>query len=56
MNTGARLESLAPAGGVLIGERTREQLPEDAAVEARVGLRLKGKEEPVTAYLLLAVP
>lgn len=56
VNTGARLESLAPAGGVLIGERTREQLPEDATVEARVGLRLKGKEEPVTAYLLLAVP
>ena len=56
VNTGARLESLAPAGGVLIGAETYGQLPDGAVVEARVGLRIKGKEGVVFAYLLLALP
>ena len=43
INTGARLESLAPAGGVLIGAETYEQLPDGAVVEERAGLRVKGK-------------
>ena len=43
VNTGARLESLAPAGGVLIGAETYEQLPDGAVVEKRTGLRIKGK-------------
>ena len=55
VNTGARLESLAPAGGVLIGAETRAELPDGAVVE-RGGLRMKGKEEPVNAYVLLALP
>ena len=56
VNTGARLESLAPAGGVLIGTRTYVQLPAGTVVEPRVGLRLKGKDDLVNAYVLLAVP
>ncbi len=56
VNTGARLESLAPAGGVLIGPRTRAALPADAVVEARDGLRVKGKDELVDACVLLALP
>jgi adenylate cyclase len=56
VNTGARLESLAPAGGVLIGPQTLAELPDGAVVEARAGLRMKGKEEPVNAYVLLALP
>jgi adenylate cyclase len=56
VNTGSRLEALAPPGGVLIGAATRAELPADALVEARTGLRMKGKEEPVNAYLLLALP
>src|SRR5262249_26096196 len=35
INTGARLEALAPVGGVLIGAETYEQLPDDAVVEPR---------------------
>jgi class 3 adenylate cyclase len=56
VNTGARLETLAPAGGVLIGVDTYEQLPEGAVVEERSGLRIKGKDDKVHAYLLLALP
>ena len=56
VNTGARLESLAPVGGVLIGPTTYEQLPAGAVVEERVGLRMKGKDDAVDAYLLRALP
>jgi len=56
VNTGARLESLAPAGGVLIGARTYVQLPAGTVVAPRVGLRVQGKDDPVNAYLLLAIP
>jgi class 3 adenylate cyclase len=56
VNTGARLESLAPAGGVLIGAETFEQLPDGAVVEQRAGLRVKGKRDAVDAYVLFALP
>jgi adenylate cyclase len=56
INTGSRLESLAPAGGVLIGEETYEQLPAGAVVEAKPHLRVKGKNELLSAYVLLALP
>jgi adenylate cyclase len=56
VNTGARLESMAPVGGVLIGEETFEQLPDGAVVEERTGLRIKGKEGVFSAYVLLALP
>jgi adenylate cyclase len=56
VNTGSRLEGLAPPGGVLIGANTHAELPAGALVEPRIGLRMKGKEEPVNAYVLLALP
>jgi class 3 adenylate cyclase len=56
INTGARLESLAPPGGVLIGAETYERLPAGTVVEAKSGLRVKGKDEAVDAYVLHALP
>ncbi len=56
VNTGSRLEALAPPGGVLIGATTRAELPASALVEARTGLRMKGKKDPVNAYVLLGLP
>jgi adenylate cyclase len=56
VNTGSRLEALAPPGGVLIGARTRAALPDGALVEERTGLQMKGKEDLVDAYVLLALP
>ena len=56
VNTGARLESLAPAGGVLIGVETFDRLPDGAVVEERVGLRVKGKGNAIDAYVLHELP
>ena len=56
VNTGARLEGLAPPGGVLIGAQTYRQLPEGTVAEKRSGLRIKGKGELIDAYVLLALP
>ena len=56
VNTGSRLESLAPAGGVLIGATTYVQLPVGTVVAPRESLRVKGKDDLVDAYLLLALP
>jgi adenylate cyclase len=56
VNTGSRLEAMAPPGGVLIGAETFEQLPDGAVVEERLGLRMKGKHDIVHAYVLLALP
>jgi adenylate cyclase len=56
VNTGSRLEGLAPPGGVLIGAATYDRLPDGVVVEERRHLRVKGKEEPVGAYLLVALP
>ena len=56
VNTGARLEQLAPAGGILIGTTTYRLLPAGTVVAPKTGLRVKGKADPVDAYLLLALP
>src|SRR4051812_36229966 len=56
INTGARLEGLAPPGGVLIGSETFERLPEGAVVEEKRTLRVKGKDDAVNAYVLVALP
>ncbi len=56
VNTASRLEGEAPEGGVLIGAETRRALPEGSIVEAVPGLRVKGREEAVNAYLLHGLP
>jgi adenylate cyclase len=56
VNTASRLEGLAPSGGVLIGAATHAELPAGTVAEARLGLTMKGKGDPVNAYVLLAVP
>jgi class 3 adenylate cyclase len=56
INTGARLEGLAPVGGVLIGAQTFERLPDGAVVEPRARLRVKGKDAAIDAYVLHALP
>jgi class 3 adenylate cyclase len=56
VNLGARLESQAPVGGVVVGAATYAQLPEQADVEPLVGLQLKGKTLPTNAYVLRSLP
>jgi adenylate cyclase len=52
VNTTARLQSEAPVGGVLIGEETLARLGSRAVVEPVAPRRVKGKEQPVRAYVL----
>ena len=56
VNTASRLEGQAPVGGVLIGERTYDLLPDGTAVEPVPGVRVKGREAPLDAFLLMALP
>jgi len=53
-NVAARLESAAPAGGVLISARTQALLGPGARTRAVEPLALKGKAEPVEAHVLEA--
>jgi adenylate cyclase len=52
VNLAARLQAAAPVGGVLVSEATFHALGPRAIVEPLTPLRVKGKQEPVTAYLL----
>ena len=52
VNVAARLQSEAPVGGVLIGEETFRLLGARAVVEPVPPLRVKGKGEALTAFVL----
>jgi adenylate cyclase len=56
VNVGARLEAHAPVGGVLIGAETYRRLPDGAVAEPIGGLRVKGKDAAVDAFVLHAMP
>ena len=51
VNVASRLESRAPAGGVVIGAATLRDLP-GVKVTSLGAIEVKGKSEPVDAYLL----
>jgi class 3 adenylate cyclase len=52
VNVAARLQAEAPVGQVLIGDATFARLAGGAVVEPIAPRRVKGKEQPVRAYLL----
>jgi adenylate cyclase len=52
VNLAARLEAAAPVGAVVVGAETAGALPPGAMLERLHGLDVKGKEEPVEAYVL----
>jgi len=54
-NTGARLESSAPLGAVLVGEETYLATRHAVRYEAVDPLRLKGKERTVAAWIAVEV-
>jgi class 3 adenylate cyclase/tetratricopeptide (TPR) repeat protein len=55
VNVAARLEQAAGSGQILIGSETRLLVRDAVDVEAVVPLELKGKSEPVEAFLLVDV-
>jgi adenylate cyclase len=56
VNVGARLEAAAPVGGVLVGAETYRRLPDGTVAEAMPGLRVKGKDTTVDAFVLRGLP
>jgi adenylate cyclase len=56
VNLAARLETQAPVGEVVVGRETYERLPDGSAVEPLPRLRVKGKAEPVDAFVLKGLP
>jgi class 3 adenylate cyclase len=52
VNLAARLEAQAPLGKVVVGAETAAALPPGAILERLPALEVKGKEEPVEAYVL----
>ena len=55
VNLAARIEGLAPAGGVAISAETASRLG-DARTEPLGDVQVKGREAPVTVHLLLSLP
>jgi adenylate cyclase len=55
VNLAARLQSEAPVGKVVLGAETVRRLPPGAVVERLPDLQLKGKREPVEAYVLRSI-
>ena len=53
VNTAQRIESAAPLGAILVSESTRAMTRGAFKFEAVLPLQLKGKTEPVPAYLVL---
>ena len=51
-NLAARLQGLAGPGEVVVGQRTAEELGSRAVMDSREPVPVKGKREPVPAFLL----
>jgi class 3 adenylate cyclase len=51
-NLAARLQGLAEPGQVVVGQRTAAELGPQAQLEAREPVPVKGKREPVPAFVL----
>jgi adenylate cyclase len=56
VNLASRLEGQAKAGQVVIGVQTYRTLPNGTKVESLGGVRVKGKEAPIEAYVVAELP
>ncbi|MEA2517454.1 MAG: hypothetical protein QOG16_1292, partial [Actinomycetota bacterium] len=55
INAAARLEKLAPPGGIVVGEPTHRLVRGSVTSEALGSVEIKGRNEPLDAHLILAV-
>ncbi|HWD43241.1 MAG TPA: adenylate/guanylate cyclase domain-containing protein, partial [Actinomycetota bacterium] len=51
-NVAARLEALAEPGQVVIGARTRSEIGDAATITALGAVSVKGRKQPVDAFVL----
>jgi predicted ATPase/class 3 adenylate cyclase len=55
INSAARLEKLAPPGGIVIGGATQRLVRDSVQFEAMGAVNVKGKEAPLEAHIVVAV-
>jgi class 3 adenylate cyclase len=55
VNMASRLETSAESGQIVIGATTYVQIRDVAVVQPLGGIQVKGKDEPVDAYVLLGL-
>ena len=56
VNLASRLEGQAKVGQVVIGAETYHSFPDGTKVEPLHGVRVKGKEAPIEAYVIIELP
>ena len=56
VNLASRLETLAPPGQIVVGEATRDLLGDAFRLEPLGSVEVKGKVDPVLAFLLVRPP
>jgi adenylate cyclase len=56
VNLASRLEGQAEVGQVVVGAETYRALPDGTKVEPLGGVRVKGKEAPIEAYVVVELP
>jgi adenylate cyclase len=56
VNLASRLEGQAEPGQIVVGSATYRALPDGTHVEPLGGVRVKGKEAPVDAFVLVSLP
>jgi adenylate cyclase len=56
VNLASRLEGQAEVGQVVVGAGTYSALPDGTKVEPLHGVRVKGKDAPIEAYVLVELP
>jgi len=55
VNRAQRYEANAPKGGVLISAETYARVKDSVTCEPLTGLKLKGIENPITAYVVTGI-
>lgn len=56
VNLASRLEGQAKAGQVVVGAETYRALPDGTRVHPLSGVRVKGKQAPIEAYVVFELP
>ena len=56
VNLASRLEGTAGPGQVVVGAETFADLPDGTQVEPLAGVRVKGLEAPIDAYVVVSLP
>lgn len=55
-NTAARLQTMAPRNGIIVGDETAQLVRQTVSLESLAPLSVKGKSAPIAAWLVTGLP